>query len=111
MEGQARDYSAVDSLEKARALCSAGKLELLYMLPLEFGGLKVPANTLYVPPGIAAIKASIDRTIQEMVNAGQVAAYEAKPEYKGNSFVPSKIIISASHPKKEGGLNPIINVW
>jgi hypothetical protein len=111
MEGHSRDFSEVDSLEKAQALCSAGKLERLYLFPVEFGGQEIPQNTLYVAIGIAAIKKQIDGTIQDLVNAGQVSSYVAEPEYKGSSFVPSKIRITAAHPEKSGGLNPIIDIW
>jgi len=111
MEGHRRDYSAVDSEEKAKALHREGKLELLYLFPLEFGGTQVPQNTLYVPIGIAAIKQQIDAMIRDLVAAGAVQEYRAVPEYRGDSFIPSKIKISASHPEKRGGVNPTIDIW
>jgi hypothetical protein len=49
--------------------------------------------------------------IQDLVNQGQVSSYAAQPEYKGDSFVPSKIKITASHPGKSGGFNPVIDIW
>jgi hypothetical protein len=105
------DFTDVDSLEKALALHRAGKLEVLYLFPLEYGGKAVPQNTLYVPPGTTDIKRQIDVMIGEMVKEGQITQYVAEPEYKGNSFVPSKINIKAWHPEKPGGLNPTINIW
>jgi hypothetical protein len=111
MEGHLLDYSGVDSLEKAQALYRQGKLERLFLFPLEFGGQEIPQNILYVPPGIAAIKKQIDGTIAEMVNEGTVSKYSAEPEYKGDSFVPSKIKIVTSHEQKAGGFNPTINIW
>jgi len=48
METHSQDYSAVDSQEKAKALCREGKLEVLFLFPLEFGGKEIPQNTLYV---------------------------------------------------------------
>jgi hypothetical protein len=111
MEEQKRDYSVVDSAEKAQALCREGKLEVLYLFPLEFGGKEIPQNTLYVPPGIAAIKQQIDSMIRDLVMAGAVMEYTAVPEYKGDSFIPSKIKITTSHPEKPGGVNPTINIW
>jgi hypothetical protein len=111
MEGHLLDYSAVDSLEKAQALYRQGKLERLFLFPLEFGGQEIPQNTLYVPPGIAAIKQQIDGMIAKMVNEGTVSKYIAEPEYKGNSFVPGKIKIVTSHEHKAGGFNPTINIW
>jgi hypothetical protein len=111
MEEHKRDYSTIDSEEKAKALHREGKLELLYLFPLEFGGKQIPQNTLYVPPGIAAIKQQIDGMIRDLVMAGEVAQYSAVPEYKGDSFIPSKIKISTSHPEKPGGVSPTINIW
>lgn len=111
METHTPDFSAIDSLEKAQALLSTGKLERMFLFPLEFGGQDIPRNVLYVPPGIAAIKQRIDSMIQDLVNQGQVTKYEAVPEYKGGSFIPNKIKISASHHEKGGGLNPVINIW
>jgi hypothetical protein len=110
METHSRDYLAVDSREKA-ALCREGKLEVLYLFPLEFGGKEIPQNTLYVPIGIAAIKQQIDGMIADLVKAGAITQYQAVPEYKGDSFIPSKIRITTSHPEKPGGLNPVINIW
>jgi hypothetical protein len=111
MNVAARDFSEVDSLEKALALYRAGKLERLFLFPLEFGGKEIPQNILYVPIGIAAIKQRIDSMIQDLVKQGQVSSYAAHPEYKGNSFVPGKIRINTSDPDKPGGLNPVIDIW
>lgn len=105
------DFTDVDSLKKAQALFREGKLEELYLFPPEFGGEAVPQNIVYVPRGIAEIKRGIDATIGEMVKEGAVTKYVARPEYKGNSFIPSRIVIETSHPEKPGALNPTINIW
>lgn len=111
METKARDYSDVTSLRQAEALFRAGKLERLFLLPLEFGGQEDPRNILYVPLGIAAIKQQLDGTIQKMVNDGSVSSYAAEPEYKGDSFIPSRIKIKAAHHEKKGEFNPTIEIW
>ena len=111
METNSRDFSAVDSLAKAQALYEGGKLEPLFLFPLEFGGQRIPQNVVYVPPGIASIKQQIDSAIGSMVKEGLVGSYAAEPEYKGNSFVPSKIKIKTSHPQKPGGVDRTINIW
>ena len=111
MTAQPLDFTDVDSLEKARALFRAGKLEELYLFPVEFGGQAVPQNIVYVPRGIAEIKRRMDATIGKMVQDGAISKYVARPEYKGDSFIPSKIIIETSHPDKAGALNPTINIW
>jgi hypothetical protein len=111
METHSRDFSAIDSSAKAQALYKEGKLECLFLFPLEFGGQEVSQNVVYVPPGIAAIKQQVDSAIGSMVKEGLVASYAAEPEYKGDSFVPSKIKIKTSHPDKPGGVDRTINIW
>jgi len=111
MESPSRDFSAVDSREKAQALYNQGKLERLFLFPLEFGGQEIPQNILYVPPGIAAIKQQIDSAIGDMVKQGLVSSYVAEPEYKGDSFIPSKITVKTSQPGKPGGADRTINIW
>jgi hypothetical protein len=111
MTVQTRDFSEVNSLQKARALFSAGKLEIVYLFPLEFGGKQIPQNTLYVPLGIAAIKQRFDSMIGDLVKQGKVTKYAAAPEYKGNSFIPSKIKITTSDSGKPDNLNPVIDIW
>jgi hypothetical protein len=111
MNGYTPDFSDVDSMDKAQALYRGGKLERLFLFPLEFGGQEVPQNILYVPLGIAAVKQEVDGMIADLVKQGVVASYVAQPEYKGDSCVPSKIKITASHPEKPGGVNPTIDIW
>jgi len=111
MNGKTPDFSAIDSREKALALLREGKLERLYLFPPEFGGKEIPQNTLYVPVGFAAIKSQIDGTIAQMVKEGAVSQYAVVPEYKGDSFIPSKIKITTSNPEKPGAFNPTINIW
>jgi hypothetical protein len=111
MPTQTRDYSEIDSAEKVQALYRAGQLEPLYLFPLELGGQPIPQNTLFVPIGVAAVKKMLDGTVQKMVGDGNISKYEARPEYKGNSFIPSKIRINASHHEKSGAFNPVIDIW
>jgi len=97
--------------KKQRPYAARESWKCCFLFPLEFGGKEVPQNTLYVPIGIAAIKQQIDGMIADLVKAGAVMEYRAVPEYKGDSFIPSKIKITTSRPEKPGGLNPIINIW
>jgi hypothetical protein len=78
-------------------------------MPLEFGGSDIPPNTLYVPVGIAGIKAGIDDdVIGPLVEEGKVTSYTATPEYQGKSFIPIAIRIVASDP---GQFSTTINIW
>ena len=95
------DFSAVDSREKAMAMVEAGTLETLWLMPPEYGGVDDPRNILYVPKGIAEVKRRTDlNIIAPLIQSGDVQYYEATPEYRGNSFVPMALDISATDPKK-----------
>jgi hypothetical protein len=105
------DFSAVDSNEKVQTLFIEGKLEKLHLFPLDYGGKDIPLNVVFVPPGIGQIKSQIDASVGKLVAEGLVSNYEAKPEYKGSSFIPSKIKVTTSHPEKSGEFNYSIDVW
>lgn len=108
-EPNSPDFSEIDSQAKAEELFRQGKLEKLYLRPLEFGGEDNVLNTLYVPIGTAAIKANFDNnTIAELAANGKVTRYEAKAEYQGKSFIPIAIKISATDP---GEFSVTINIW
>jgi hypothetical protein len=103
------DFSEIDSQAKAEELFRRGDLEKLFLMPSELGGEDIPDNTLYVPVGVAAIKAGIDtNVIGPLAAQGKVARYTATPEYQGNSFIPIAINIVASDP---GEFSTTINIW
>lgn len=90
----APDFSQVDR-EAARALASQGVLAPLYMMPLRFGGEESERNRLYVPPAAVTLKDRCDDMVEELLRQGKVNGYTCTPEYKGASFVPSKITVAA----------------
>ena len=103
------DFSKIDSQAKAEALFRRGDLEKLFLMPLEFGGQDNPLNTLYVPVGVADIKAGIDKNvIGPLAAEGKITQYTASPEYHGKSFIPIAIKIVASDP---GEFNTTISIW
>ncbi|WP_368194484.1 hypothetical protein [Aeromonas sp. R2-2] len=105
------NFSHVDSREKAMALVQEGKLFKILLFPSEFGGEDIPQNSVYVPAGIPEIKDQIIGTLIRFVEQGFIDNMQVNPEYKGNSFVPSKIKIRTSHSGKEGEFNPTIEIW
>jgi hypothetical protein len=103
------DFSTIDSLEKAETLFRRGELEMLNLLPPQFGGSDDPHNTLFVPVGLAAVKAEIDQGIvADLVESGLISRYNASPEYQGRSFIPIAIRIVASGP---GEFSTTLNIW
>lgn len=103
-------FEEIDSIIKAKEEFKNGNLEILYLMSPMFGGAKDENNILYVPVGINKIKENYDNIIADLFKQGKVISYNCKPEYKGESFVPSKLTITS-------GKNDIvvfeetINIW
>ncbi|MEM7432586.1 MAG: hypothetical protein AAF351_11720 [Pseudomonadota bacterium] len=106
-----RDFSHVDSLEKAEALVESGELYKILLFPAEFGGEEIPPNTVFVPAEIPEIKDRITQTLIRFVEDGLIDNLTVNPEYKGDSFVPSRIVMETSHSGKPGEFNPTIEIW
>ena len=90
----ALDYSEIDSNEKAIDLFEKEKLAKLYLMPLEFGGQDHAMNILYVPEFAVLFKARFDGMIENLLQQRKKLSYSASPEYKGKSFIPSKLNIT-----------------
>jgi hypothetical protein len=103
------DFSHLDSQAKVEAACQRGELEPLHLLPLEFGGADDENNILYVPIGVADVKAGIDlNVIRPLIEEGKITQYNVTPEYQGDSFVPIALEITAWEP---GNFKTTINIW
>ena len=105
------DFSEIISQQIAQALYAQGKLEKILLFPSEFGGEDIPPNTAFVPLGISEIKQQLTVTLMGFFNEGLIDNLSVDLEYKGNSFIPSKINMRAWHTEKEGSFNPSIDVW
>jgi len=90
------DYSSIDSNEKAIELFEKGELEKIHLMPLTFGGQDIPMNTLYGPPHANIFKNRFDTSLEQFIIEGKNLHYNASPEYKGKSFIPSKLTITVS---------------
>ena len=103
------DFSTVDSQLKAEDLFRKGKLEKIFLMPPDFGGMNHLINIVYVPIGIAEIKEGIDgNVITKLIDEGKITEYSAAPEYQGTSFIPIAIRIKASNP---GQFSTLIKIW
>lgn len=104
------DLSEVDSNDKVMELAKKGILAPLYLMPLRFNGEESVSNRLFVPPAVVALKDRYDDMVEKLLMEGKVNGYSCTPEYKGHSFVPSKIQIVA---KKDGEpvFSETIHVW
>ncbi|MBL0730739.1 DNA/RNA non-specific endonuclease [Piscinibacter sp. HJYY11] len=102
------DYAHVDTRDKAQALHRSGKLQRAHLFPLAAGGQDAEVNVIYIPEKSANEKARIDSEILKMAASGATVRYSAKPVYKGNSFVPSQLVISVT-----GAQNTqyVVDIW
>ncbi|MDF0486811.1 hypothetical protein PX554_01610 [Sphingomonas sp. H39-1-10] len=105
------DFSAVTSRAAAEALARQGKLVRILLFPAEFGGEDVPENAVYITPEAAAARELILGTLQRFAKEGLIDKLDVTPDYKGDSFVPSRIVMHATHSKKKGSFEPTIEVW
>lgn len=88
--------AAITSREAAEAAWRAGKLARIHLFPIELGGEDRPENVVYVPRWVTEQKDLTTRTVATLVRQGMAEKLEVKPVYKGASFVPSKLLITAS---------------
>ena len=105
------DYSEVTSREKAQALEAKGELVKILLFPEEFGGSDTPENVVYVPKAAADAKDLITETLVRFFKEGLIDNLQVEPTYKGDSFIPSRLVMKTSHSTKEGKFNPTIEVW
>ena len=102
------DFSGIDSNIKAIALFEKGELSKIYLMPLEFGGEDIDVNTVYVPEFVQVFKKQFDKIVEDLLIDGKRLSYSAEPEYKGKSFVPSKLTIVVSGDSE---FTETITIW
>lgn len=107
-----QDFSHVKSLDQATKLFKEGKLFKVLLFPREFGGEDVGPNVVYVPRGVSEAREMVIGTLKRFASDGIIDRLEVKPEYKGDSFVPSKLKMRAWHSEKQGGeFHPSVDIW
>jgi hypothetical protein len=102
------DYSHIDSNEKAQQLYAKKELVKLHLMPLDWGGQDIAMNIIYVPEFALEQKSVIDGMIEEFLVAGLNIHYSCSPEYKGNSFIPSRVVINYSGDRQN---THTIEIW
>ena len=102
------DFSMINSNEKAEKLLEKGQLEKLYLKPIQFGGKESRENIVIVPRFVTISKNNFDNIVEELLKKGIVSDYSAEPQYKGNSYVPTSIVISVSGKTR---LTQVLEIW
>jgi hypothetical protein len=104
-------YRTTDSRTEAEKLWRDGMLERTHLFPLDGGGEDVDVNVVYVPKAAADAKLALDRKIMKLAEQGAVVDYEAAPEYIGESFVPSRIVVKAMAEDGTLVVHEVIDIW
>ncbi len=105
------DFSGVDSREKAEELARKGVLCPLYLMPLRFGGSEsLLENTVLATPAAVALKDRFDDRVEKLLEEGRVNGYTCEPQYRGTSFIPCAVKVTA---RKDGAdvLTETIHIW
>ena len=112
MASEETDFSKVTSLSQAALLEKNGKLSKMYLIGTEFGGSESGDNILYVPEYAAQWKKNVDVLLEMLMISGvKVCNYSCKPEYRENSIVPWRIIVSAENVQGKALLRDGIMIY
>jgi hypothetical protein len=106
------DFSSVDSRGKADALVQKGELAMIYLFPLQLGGVDFPVNQVFVPPHVVALKDRSDSMVAALLDDGKVSSYTASPKYKDNSssIVPCSLLLKAKG-NDDYSTEELIEIW
>jgi len=104
-------WDFVKSRDAAEALCREGRLMKTRLVPGELGGDESPENVVYIPPAARIAK---DRTTAELIELfrnGLADQMSVIPEYRGDSFVPSHLLVSAWRSERAPAYEKPIAIW
>lgn len=88
----------------------SGQLQLIYLISPDFGGSEGRENQIVVTPQAAKEKDIIDDELYNFLSQGRsVKKFHVDLKYKGESIVPSEIIITAIVDGND--YNKVITVW
>lgn len=102
------DFSDVTTHEKIEKLRKKGILTEVYLFPIRFNGKKSIENIVYVPEFVVEQKERYDDIVEKLLVEGKASSYRCVAEYKGDSKVPSSLVITI---KGQGFLRERINIW
>lgn len=105
------DFSAVTTQEALQALAETGELVPIYLFPPNLGGPEIEQNQVYVTPAAAESNRLLVLTIEKFVADGLLNQMDVRPEYRGDSLVPSKLVFEAWNTEGDGRFEPSIEVW
>jgi hypothetical protein len=107
----APDFSAVTTKRAAQQLVREGRLVRISLFPTELGGSDDPMNTSFITPEAAEVRELVIGTLRRLLEQDAIDRLNVQPDYKGDSIVPSRITMSATHSGQDGSINTAIEVW
>jgi hypothetical protein len=107
----APNFSTVTTRAAAAKLVRKHQLVRIHFFPTELGGPKTKANTGYVTPEAAASHALLVEMLAAYVERGRLDHLLIEPEYKGESVVPTRIRVKASHSRGGDSFERVVEVW
>lgn len=110
LSSDAPDFSRVTSKAIAQDMAARGRLVRVALFPTELGGPDVPENEVYLPPAVISSREMIVGTLIRFHGEGLITDLYVTPEYKGDSFVPARMVFRATG-KKGGGFEATLDVW
>lgn len=105
------DFSHVTSNAITRRLAREGRLVKIYLFPRQLGGPDDPHNIGYVPREAADRLAVATTMLAGQVKHGTIDRMDVVPDYKGRSFVPSRITMTARKGDGPGVFERVIEIW
>lgn len=104
------DYSSISSVAAAERAFDNGSLEKILLLPVDLGGGYVAENIVYIPEFAAEVKNGSNAALLAAVRKG-MSEVTVVPHYRGESFVPASISVSAARPGMPPGYTFEVTVW
>lgn len=105
------DCASITSLEAAQACAQAGQLVQTYLFPVELGGEANPQNIVYLTKQAGDEKERITKELLALAQAGTINKASLVPEYRGDSFVPARIFVTAWRDGEPVHCEMKIDIW
>lgn len=105
------DFSEVIHVEMAQDLVKSGQLVTVHPFPVEFGGVKGPLNTAYIPPSAAEKFEQTIRRLRHLAEEGEIDHLNIEQDYRGASIVPTRLYFIGSLGDQTGIFNLKVDVW
>ena len=106
-----QDFSKISTNAAAKKLAAAGRLVAIHLFPRELGGQDDPENIAYITPAAAKEREEAIGQLIKHVKKGDVNQMDVLPDYRGDSIVPTRIVMKAWHSGNGTTSERVIAIW